>query len=642
MGRTIHIDGNERRVVGVLPREFELPTLEDADVLFPQQLRPHAAGAPPGSRTRFLRAYGRLKPGVSVTQTRTMIQPVFAEMLKSVPERFRSEVSFLIRPLHERQMGEAKRTAWLLLSAVAVLLLIACVSVTNLLLARVAARQREFTVRAALGAGRLRIARLALTEGILISLASCLLGLAIAWTLLKIFVSLAPRSIPKIEQAAIDPRVGAAALAFALAAGIAIALSPGIAVIRLRLLTGTRTVGAIQPWVRFGLAAAQLALTVGLISGAALLLRSLWNFSRAPLAFETRNILVVPVTLGAAKYPNPEQRIAFFEQLLERASETPGTLSAAMTDSLPPAGSTDHMLFTNVNVEGRPPIPEGTGGTVAWRSVTPGYFRALGIPIVRGRDLDDSDVAGQEHTMMINESLARKLFPDEDPVGQRVGPGRGVQNWYTVAGVVRDTRDAGPAQEPEPRYFLARRGGAAGPLHSSFLVLRTSAGAAVTGAFLREAIARLDPQLPVVIQTMEQRVSELAQRPRFIAWLLAAFAGVALLLAAAGLHGVVAYLVTQRSGDIGVRMALGATPGRIARHTVGEAAVWVACGIALGQFLAYAGGRLMESQLFGVEIVDPLSWLASLTVLIAAVGVAVLRPALRAARIDPAQALRAE
>jgi predicted permease len=466
--------------------------------------------------------------------------------------------------------------------------------------------------------------------------------LAIAWTLLKIFVSLAPRSIPKIEQAAIDPRVGAAALAFALAAGIAIALSPGIAVIRIRLLTGTRTVGAIQPWVRFGLAAAQLALTVGLISGAALLLRSLWNFSRAPLAFETRNILVVPVTLGAAKYPSPEQRIAFFEQLLERASETPGTLSAAMTDSLPPAGSTDHMLFTNVNVEGRPPIPEGTGGTVAWRSVTPGYFRALGIPIVRGRDLDDSDVAGQEHTMMINESLARKLFPDEDPVGQRVGPGRGVQNWYTVAGVVRDTRDAGPAQEPEPRYFLARRGGAAAPLRSSFLVLRTSAGAAVTGAFLREAIARLDPQLPVEIQTMEQRVSGIAQRPRFIAWLLAAFAGVALLLAAAGLHGVVAYLVTQRSGDIGVRMALGATPGRIARHTVGEAAVWVACGIALGQFLAYAGGRLMESQLFGVEIVDPLSWVASLALLIVAVGVAVLRPALRAARIDPAQALRAE
>jgi predicted permease len=401
-------------------------------------------------------------------------------------------------------------------------------------------------------------------------------------------------------------------------------------------------VGAIQPWARFGLVAVQLALTVGLLGSAALLLRSLWNFTSAPLAFETRNILVVPVTLGATKYASPEQRIAFFEQLLERASQTPGTLSAAMTDSLPPTGSTDHMLFTNIHVEGRPPIPEGTGGTVAWRSVTPGYFRTLGIPVVRGRDLDESDVQGDEHSIVINESLARRLFPGEDPVGQRMGPGRGAQHWYTVVGVVRDTHDSGPAEEPEARYHLARRGGTAAPLRSSFLVMRTSAGPSITGAFLREEIARLDPQLPVEIQTMEQRVSEIAQRPRFIAWLLAVFAGVALLLAAAGLHGVVSYLVTQRKGDIGVRMALGATPGRIARHTVGEAAGWVCGGILAGQFLAYAGGRFMESQLFGVGIVDPPSWAASLGVLTVAVGVAVLRPAMRAARVDPPVALRAE
>jgi predicted permease len=383
-------------------------------------------------------------------------------------------------------------------------------------------------------------------------------------------------------------------------------------------------------------------LTVGLLSGAALLLRSLWNFTQTPLAFETRNILVVPMTLGAEKYARPDQRIAFFQAVLERAAQTPGALSAAVTDSLPPEGSTDHMLFANVNVEGRPPIREGTGGTVAWRSVTAGYFRTLAIPVLRGRDLDESDMTGDEHSMIINESLAERLFPNEDPVGQRLGPGRGLEVWYTVVGVVKDTLDAGPAQEPEPRYFLARRGGAAGPLRSAYLVVRTNAGVSAASAYLREAIARLDPQVPVEIQTLEQRVSQIAQRPRFIAWLLAVFAGTALLLAATGLYGVVSFLVTQRTKDIGVRLALGATPARIAWGTIGEAGIWVGCGIALGQLLAYSAARLGESQLFGVGVVDPLSWAASLAALTAAVGTALLRPALRAAHVDPAAALRAE
>lgn len=210
----------------------------------------------------------------------------------------------------------------------------------------------------------------------------------VAQALLKIFVSFAPHSIPKIEQAAIDGRVAVVAFGFALVAGVVIALWPSVSALRTRLVVNARTVGATRSSIRFGLVAAQLALTVGLLSGAALLLRSLWNFTQTPLAFETRNILVVPMTLGAEKYARPDQRIAFFQAVLERAAQTPGALSAAVTDSLPPEGSTDHMLFANVNVQGRPPMPEGAGGTVAWRSVTAGYFRTLAIPVLRGRDFD--------------------------------------------------------------------------------------------------------------------------------------------------------------------------------------------------------------------------------------------------------------
>ncbi len=630
IGRTLSIDGQPRRIVGVLPSGFELPTLAEADLLFPQQLHPHDPNAPLGSRTRFLRAFGRLKPGFSAQQALAAIQPVFAEMLKSVPQQFRNEVSFRVRPLRDRQMGDTRRMAWLLLGAVAVLLLIACVNVANLLLARVAARQREFTVRAALGAGRTRLARLALTEGLLIALAGCALGFGIAQALLRIFVAIAPQGIPKIEQASIDLRVGGVSLLFALAAGIGIALWPGVSLIRTNLLTGARTVGAIQPWARFGLVATQIALTVGLLSGAAMLLRSLWNFHHAPLGFETRNILAVPLTPNAATYTTPEHRTAFFEQVLERARQAPGTIAAALTDSLPPESGTSAMLFSNINVDGRPLPAEGTGGTVPWRSVTPGYFTALEIPIVRGRDLNDADVEG-EPAIILSESLVRRLFPNEDPLGRRVAPGRSGEQWYTVVGVAKDVRARGPAEEVEPTYFLARRDGTAPWRRSTFLVLRTSADLGVTSDFLRQAIAGVDPLLPVEIETMEQRMAGLAQRPRFVAWLLASFAAVALLLAASGLYGVASYLVTQRTRDIGVRIALGATPGQIARHTIREAMIWVAGGMLFGQAVSYAGVSLLESQLFGADQADPLSWGASLLLLSAAVLLSVLRPALRAA-----------
>ncbi len=640
VGRTMTLDERRIEIVGVLPPAFELPNLDGAEVLLPQWLAPYNPQV--SGRTRVLRAYGRLKAGVTPRQAQAALQPVLAGMLENVPAQFRGEVSLTVRSLRERQMGSARRGAWLLAGAAGLLLLITCVNVTNLLLARMAARQRDFAVQAALGAGRLRLARLALTESLLLAISGCGAGLLLAAGLLKVFVALAPGGIPKIEQAAVDWRVAGAGVLLSVAAGIAVGLWPMTAALRTSLLHGTRTTTALRPWARFGMVAAQIALTVSLLGSATLLLRSLWRLASTPLGYETQQIIVAPLTLSATKYPDAAQRAAVFEQILERARQTPGAVSVALSDSLPPFGATDAMIYANMTVEGRPPVDQGTGGMVPWRSVTPGYFATLQVPLVRGRDFRGSDQETQAAGMILNESLARKMFPGEDPVGKRVGVGRLMPAWYTVVGVVRDARDRGAQNPVEPEYFLARRGGVAPQARSAFLVLRTSVGEGITAAYLRQEIAAVDPQIPVEMQTMQQRVDQIANRPRFVAWLLSAFAGLALLLAAMGLYGVASYLVTQRTRDIGVRMALGAAPGDIARQLAGEAGRWIIAGAVCGGALAWVAVRALASELYEVTPGDPWSWGAAIGALGVALVAAMVRPATRAARVDPMVALREE
>jgi putative ABC transport system permease protein len=346
--------------------------------------------------------------------------------------------------------------------------------------------------------------------------------------------------------------------------------------------------------------------------------------------------------LNAGKYPTPERQIAFFERLLERSTTMPGVVAAAVTDSVPPAGSMRTMIFAAIEVEGRPLPAEGTGGMVPWRSVTPGYFDALRIPVVQGRPFAESDRRSGEPAMILSESLAKRLFPNNDALGKRIRPGRGEQPWHTVVGIARDVRNAGLTTSTEPEYYAVRGLAARDAMRRSFLLVRTASASPVVSDLLRRAIAEIDPGLPVTVERMDRRVSELAARPRFTALLLLSFGALALALAAAGVGGVAGYLVTQRTRDIGVRMALGATPAAVRRDVLGEAARWVLGGALGGTLAAVATSRVAGSMMYGVAPYDPWAWAGAIAILTVTLFAAVLRPALRAARIDPVSALRAE
>jgi predicted permease len=418
---------------------------------------------------------------------------------------------------------------------------------------------------------------------------------------------------------------------------------PALSVLRNRALQyGPRVTAAAHPRVRFALVTAQIALTVAMLGGSALMLRTLWNMVKVPLGYVSERVFTMNVALNPERYA-PHSREPFFERLLERVRGIPGTAAATMTNMAFPTNGSTTVGFA---VDGGPRDQQRLG--MCWREVTPGYFRTFGIPILRGRAFAEGD-RGVKSAVILSESAAQVLFPGQDPIGHTVQLWP-IFDWTEVVGIAREIHNNGLTTEPKPEVYTVWRGdgsaysryGPGLPLSTAFFAVRTRAGAADAAAFLKQAVADLDPLLPVTVEPLDKEVARQTERPRFIAWLLSAFAGLALLLAAAGLYGVSSYLVTQRTRDIGVRMALGAAPADISRQVVGEAGRWIAAGAALGCALAWAGTRAIEAQLYGVGSRDPLSWIVALGVLFAALLLAVLRPAVRAARIDPMEALRME
>jgi predicted permease len=640
VGRTLNIGGVPVPVIGVMPPHFETPRGEAADIWQPSRIFP----IPPefADRSSFITVFGRLKPGVTPQQAETAVAPLIEEAAKLLRRGYKGDYQPRVRSLRDYQVGDASRAAWLLLGAVGGLLLIACVNVTNLILARLAAREREFAVRAALGAGRWRLARLALTESLLLSATAGALGLAIAAALLRLFVSLAPSSIFKLNEASLDLRVFAVSAVLSAIAGAAVGIWPTIAVLR----TGTLQHGAratvARPRLRFALVTAQIALTVTMLAGSALLLRSLWNLVNVPLGFQSDRVVTMSVMLTAGRYPQGPQQHAFQEALLDRIRKLPGTVAATLSNAPVPTGTT--RIGANIPVDGQPRDPNRQHTAIRQRDATPGYFETLRIPVLSGRAFTEADRDSPEPTVILSESAARILFPGEDPLGHTLQVVQEPPAWFRVVGVVPDLQNTGLTEAPQPELYIARGrqdNVIARPRTGNYAV-RTSANLADATTFLKHAVADLDPQLPVTIQPLEKEVARLTERPRFLAWLLSAFAGLALMLAAAGLYGVASYLVTQRTRDIGVRIALGAAPADISRQVVGEAARWIAAGGALGCALAWIGTRAIEAQLYGVSSRDPVSWIAALGVLCATLLLAVLRPATRAARVDPMEALRAD
>jgi predicted permease len=640
VGRDLNLNGVPVPVIGVLPAGFEMAR-GTPDILRPQQIFPRDPQAV-GVMT-FTSVFGRQKRGITPEQAQAAITPIIEEsvaaggkmMQRESPSDYRARVI----PLREYRVGDAGRAGWLLLASVGGLLLIACVNVTNLILARLAARDREFAVRAALGAGKARLARLALTESLLLAILAGGLGLALAAGLLKVFMNLAPSSMPDLERAALDLRVFGVAVALAVVAGGAVGIWPALSLLRFGTLqTGVRATVAPRPRLRFALVTAQVALTVAMLGGSALLVRSLWNLVAIPLGYDSDRVITMNVTLNVVRYPL-EARNPFFENLLNRIRQMPGTIAATLSDAPAPSGTLYYSPF--VPTDGRSLEATPRGPNIRIRTAAPGYFETFRIPIVRGRAFVEADRDAAQSSVVLSESAARVLFPGVDPIGHTVRIG--VESpWCEVVGIARDIRNMGPAQEPQPEMYAVRPRKPASSRATASLAIRTQAGAADAAALLKQAVADLDPQLPVTILPLQEEVARLTERPRFIAWLLSAFAGLALMLAAMGLYGVASYLVTQRTHEIGVRMALGAAPGDIARQVMGEAGCWIFAGAVAGCGLAWTAMQAIESQLYGVGLHDPLSWIASLGVLCAALLIAVLRPAARAARVDPMEALRAD
>jgi predicted permease len=368
-------------------------------------------------------------------------------------------------------------------------------------------------------------------------------------------------------------------------------------------------------------------------------LRTLWNLAAVPLGYQSERVVTMNVTPNVARYA-PGTSGPFFEQLLERIREIPGTAAATMSSAGPPNGVS--LAGMNFPVD-RQPAARELVSPIRIREVTPGYFQTLGIPILRGRAFTEADRTAQP-AVILSESAAQMLFPGRDPIGHTVQMPL-ADEWAEVVGVAREIRNTGPTEKPAPElYALRRRTGSGVTAFSNraFFAIRTQASTADAVALLKQAVADLDPQLPVTIQLLDDEVAELTERPRFLAWLLSAFAGLALLLAAAGLYGVASYLVTQRRRDIGVRMAIGAAPREVARQVVGEAARWILGGAASGCALGWMSTRALQSQLYGVQALDPWSWTGALLALALALLIAVFRPAYRAAHVDPIAALRAD
>jgi predicted permease len=640
-GRAILLDGQPTTIVGILPPQFEMPNLGHDDILLPAALD-GSTNRGPDARQIILRAFARLKPGVTIQQAAAAMQPLFQQSLNFVPPQFRKEVSFRVRSLRDRQIQDARVASWVLLGAVLAVLLVACTNVANLLLARATSRMRELAVRTAIGATRGRLVRQALTESLLLGVLGGLAGCCFAQILLRLFVSIAPDGIPRLEQATIDIRALLFALGVSLFSGIFFGLASALRRPAPELLTGKEIHATSRGIFRQVLVTMQIAVSLILLAGAGLLLRSLWNLETVDLGMDTKSVLTAGIDLAEYRYPDSAKQLAFFNQLESRLKQMPGVNSLALSDSLPPSGGMQATFLYSIEVSGHPKFSAGTGGMIGYRFVTPAYFPALGIPILSGRGFREEDRSPAERPVILSAALARKLFPNgEDPLGKSFRFALQT-DWRTIVGVAGDVKNNGLASPADPEFYLPWKMESAGYFRSGHVIVQSAINPQAIAQWIRTETAAIDPTVPVTIEGMKTRVGKVAQRPRFIAVLLALFAGMGVLLAGIGIFGVVGFLVAQQTREIGIRIALGATPQSVLNLILSNMLRWTIAGAALGLLGAWLCSRLLESLLFQVRAHDPFLLLAALFLLLAVAFLAAWIPARRAMRVDPVLALRYE
>ncbi len=644
VGQLMRIDGHATEIVGVLPKDFEMPRLQATDVLLPQALDAGAERhADPGHP---MWAFARLKPGVSIDQAKAELEPLFEYSLRLAPAPFRKEVHLQVRSLRDRQVNDVRLAAWVMLGLVTAVLLIACANVTSLLMARGASRERELAVRSALGASRMRLVRQALTESLTLSVTGGIAGCLFAVLLLRIFIVMAPDGMPFLSKARIDLRILGFAFTTSVACAVFFGLLSGIRKTGTEALTSRARITMRHALLRRWLVIAQIAVSMVLLACGALLVRSFWNIEKENLGMSAENIVTAAISLGSTSYPTPESQMAFFQHLEHNLRYGPGVAAFAISDSLPPGGYHHDQIYAALRAEGRPALASGTGGTVAWRWVTPEYFQALQIPIVEGRGFADEELTSNDSFVVLSKSLADHMFPGQSPLGQHLHlhNGASAENdpLCTVVGVAADVKNGGLAEGDEPEYYRLRRQRAQDWDRSSVLILKTTLPLGATEAWVRSQATSLDPTVPVDIKTLSERVGKMADRPRFEMLLVSFFAFTGLVLAVIGLYGVISFFVVQRTQEIGIRMAVGASRADILKLVLANALRLIFPGAFLGLVLALALSHVLSSLLFNIGPHDPVAFAGVTGSLILIALLAALIPGSSATRVNPTVALRCD
>ncbi|HEY4215816.1 MAG TPA: ABC transporter permease [Gemmatimonadaceae bacterium] len=641
VGQTIRMDGDAYTVIGVMPAVFDVVSGGDELwaplTLSPTQLQDFKA--------RYLQVVGRLAPDVTLSQATSAVDRV-ERRLSSENASWGKGYAGLTTLYSEDLIGGARARLYLLFGAVAFVLLIACVNVANLLLARGSARAREMAVRAALGASRSRLIEQLLTEAAVLSAGAGALGIVLAVVLVRAVIALSPAGLPRIEQTTIDGAVVAVVLVIAVACSLMVGLLPALRI------TGSASQTVLREGGRGGspsrsrtrtqnlLVVSEVALAVALLSGAGLLIRSAWALAHIDPGFDSRNVFTAQVVLPVARYPGVRDATQAYRAIHDQVAAIPGVRAVAFTSSLPLTPS----VRSGLGAEGQP-MTDGERLIADIRLVSPGYFGAMGIAVQAGRDFAAMDDGAAPLVAIINEALAKKLWPGQRAVGKRIeGMDPSHQHFMTVVGVIHDQRDVSLNQPPLPEFYIPY-GQAPAALWSSLqgsliVVAKTQKSSAANVPRLDRAIAEVDPTLPITnVTTMDQvRQSSLATS-HFNTLLISLLGGIALVLAVVGVYGLIAFSVSQRTWEIGVRTALGATPAMIAGSIIARGLAPVGVGVAVGVLLALTTTRLLRDQLFGVAPGDPITIAAIVGAMLVVAVLASVAPIRRALRISPVEAL---
>jgi predicted permease len=631
VGRTLDLDEESWTVIGIMPQGFDFPT--DPDVWIP--LAPNPASERGDHR---LEAFGRLETGVTLEQAQADMSAVAAQLERQFPDTNRDRgIELLTFP--EWIIGpEVKAVSLILISAVGLVLLLACANVSNLLIAKATARQREIGLRAALGAGRFRIMRQLLTESMLLSLLGAGAGLALAYWAVPVIQIWVPQVLPRINEVSVDANVLLFALLVSLATGIVSGMAPALQSTRSNLQEalkeGHQSSTAGPRRLRDSLVIGELALALILLIAAGLLFESFRQLQKVDPGFEPENVMAVEIALPENRYPELTPRVAvFYREVLERIDAIPGVSSAGATMVNPFKGlRPSNRVGTETEQDPNEFVP------TQFRVVTPGFFRTMGIPLLRGRVFDDADRS--QKVAMISETLAARLWPNENPIGKRIQWERPGGRMVSVVGVVGDIKDAALESEPPPLLYYSHD---QLPWPGMTLVVKTVAGSPGVTAALREAIWAVDQGIPLPeIGPLEGNLAEVVAGPRFNMQLLGLFAALALAMASMGIYGVISYSVSRRRREIGVRVALGAQPKSMVILLLRHGLRLIIIGVSLGALGAFGLTRFLASLLYETPPTHPATFVATALILVTVGAMASTIPARRAAEVDPAEALRNE